>query len=62
MHRNINVRLRALDTHGNINRDTKHIGEYILPYLTIQRPRDKQKPITTYWPNPTPRDDQRALT
>ena len=46
MHLNINLRLRDLDTHRNINQETRHLCEKILPYharyKTTQRLRDQQ--------------------
>ena len=35
---------------------------YHARYQTIQRPRDKPKPIPAYWPCTIPRDDPRAPT
>ena len=46
--------------------ETRHLCENMLPYnaryKTIQRPRDKPKPIQTYWQSTTSRDDPQNLS
>ena len=50
MHLNIDVGLRDLDTHGNINRETRIYARTCYSFMhsgtkTIQRLRGKQKPV-----------------